>query len=691
MPHGNEFLANLALVLGVAALSTILSQRLRLPSIFGYLIAGMIVGPHLWAPFTADEGIVETLAELGVILVMFGIGLEFSLKRLVQVGGPSFAIAIAETGLMFLLGYLVATVLGWTGLERAFTGAIVAISSTAVISRTFEDKGIRGGFTELVFGVLIMEDLVAIVFVAVLTAAAAGQGVSAGEMGIVIVRLATFLAALVGIGLLVVPRVIRYIVRLNRNDITLIAAIGLCFTVSLLSVSLGYSVALGAFISGSLIAESREEHAIARLVRPVRDVFAAIFFVAVGMIIDPAQLAEYWPAVLLLVAIVIVGKAVAVSVSAFFAGHTSRTAVQAGMSLTQIGEFSFIMASIGVASGATRSFLYPVAVSVAAVTVLTTPLLISVSDRVASFVDRKLPRPLQTFAALYGSWIEGVRGRQPGVGAQGVRRSLRLVLIDAALILALLVAVSVELGRPTTLLTTATGIPDTTARWIIAGAGLLVAAPIAFGFYRMIRRLGRDLALKALPAAADGKVDFAAAPRRALVVSLQLGIIAAVIIPMLVVAQFFVSPARLVPVLALLLLGLGVAFWRSANDLYGHAQAGAQIVAAAFSSGRHSGQDDYSKAVAQMHHALPGLGEPVPVRVPHNSPIAGQTLGESNLRGLTGAMVLAIMRDGEPVYAPSGRETILAGDLLAIAGSHAAIKAARALVTTPAGLPLDRS
>ncbi|MFI5242695.1 MAG: cation:proton antiporter, partial [Gemmatimonadales bacterium] len=348
------FLQTLALVLGVAALTTVIFQRLKQPVVFGYLMAGLLVGPHVPVPLAADPTIVRTLSELGVILLMFALGLEFSVRRVLQIGVTAGLSALAETSVMMGLGYLIGRTLGWTIIESVFTGGIVAISSTTIISKAFVEQNVRGRVTEIVFGILIFEDLIAIILVAILTAVAAGGGLSPADIGLVIVRLATFLIALLSIGILLVPRFMRIVVRLGSDETTLVAAIGICFACAFLALSFGYSVALGAFIAGSLVSESGEEKAVERLVHPVRDMFVAIFFVSVGMLIDPGVIVAHWGAVLVLAGVVIVGKVIAVSISAFLMGNGLGLAVQSGMSLAQVGEFSFIIAAIGLADGATR-------------------------------------------------------------------------------------------------------------------------------------------------------------------------------------------------------------------------------------------------------------------------------------------------------------------------------------------------
>ena len=256
MPESHHFLTNLALVLCVAAATSLLFQRLRQPVVFGYLLAGMIIGPHIPVPLVADEGLVHTLAELGVILLMFSLGLEFSLRKLFRVAPTAGIIAVLQSSAMVCLGFGLGRIFGWTVLESVFAGAIIAISSTTIIVKAFAEQKVSGKVTDIVFGVLIIEDLIAILLLAILTAVASGGSLSAWELTRTGMRLAAFLVGLVAVGLLVVPRLIRMTVRLGSPETTLVAAIGISFATALLAITFGYSVALGAFIAGSLVAES---------------------------------------------------------------------------------------------------------------------------------------------------------------------------------------------------------------------------------------------------------------------------------------------------------------------------------------------------------------------------------------------------------------------------------------------------
>lgn len=686
MDNAHTFLENLALVLCTAAVTSFLFQRLKLPVVFGYLVAGMIVGPYLPIPLHADERVLEALSELGVILLMFSLGLEFQLKKVGQIAATSGLAALLETSTMLALGYFMGQLLGFTKIESVFTGAIVAISSTTIIARAFEENNVRGKLREVVFGILIVEDLIAIILIALLTAIATGAGMSAWSLTITVVRLVTFLLGLVIIGMLLVPRFVRGIVKLEREETTLVGAIGLCFAAAFLAYAFGYSVALGAFIMGSLVAESGESGRIERLVHPVRDMFVAIFFVSVGSLIDPRLVLENWVAVLALSALVIAGKTIAVSAGAFITGAGLRHSIQTGMSLAQIGEFSFIIAGVGLTAGVTRGFMYPVAVAVSAITTLFTPWLIKAAEPAAMWIDRKMPRPMQTSVALYASWVDRMRNAPPTQGRSRTKSLIRLILIDAALLTLVLIGAGAERGRFTTLFSKWTGATPTTSMVLVIIGATAIAAPLMLGMVRSARMLGFVLAMRALPNAGRRKVDFAAAPRRALVTMLQMGTLLLVGVPIVAVSQPFIPGFPGFTLLAILTILLGFAFWKSALNLQEHARAGAEVIVAALSP-QVSSDDEEENLFKTMEHVavmLPGLGEPVPVKITYDSPAVNRALSELNVRGKTGATILAITRRGESgnrVVVPSGKEVLREGDVLALAGTQEAVDAAVQILT----------
>jgi CPA2 family monovalent cation:H+ antiporter-2 len=686
MHDAHHFLRDLAVVLCVAAVTTIVFQRLRQPVVFGYLLAGMVIGPHIPIPLVVDEATTHTLAELGVILLMFGLGIEFSLRTLLRIGPSASLVAVAQSSIMMLLGYGVGQLFGWTSLESLYIGAAIAISSTTIIVKAFAEQGAKGRFTEVVFAILIIEDLIAIFLLATLTTLSHGAEISAGNMGITATRLLIFLFAMVSIGLLTVPRLVRMLVRMNRPETTLIASVGVCFACALFALRFGYSVALGSFIAGMLVAESGEGHTIERLVTPVRDIFAAIFFVAVGMLIDPAVLRDHWQAVLVFTAVVIAGKVVAVTISAFLAGYGVPTAVRSGMSLAQIGEFSFIIASVGMATGATRSFLYPITIAVSALTTLTTPMLIRASGRAASNVDRRLPRRLQTFVALYGSWLDRLRAAPATHGERNrVLRRAGLLVLDAALLGLLVVGTALELDRAAEMIAATVTLDPYVARIVLLALAALVAVPLVLGLFRTSQRLATDIAVRAVPIPERGP-DTGAAPRTALALTLQLIMIAAIGSALVAATQPFVGATRGLLVLGAVLAALGLLLWRQAASLHGHARAGAEVLAAVLA--RQLAPESAPSAIpARPEHEqwarriLPGLGEPEFVELRDDSPAIGRTLASLDLRGLTGATVLAIARDDAQIAVPAGSERLRVGDVLALAGSREAVESARTLLT----------
>lgn len=683
MLDSHDFLTNLALVLCAAALTSLVFQRLRQPVVFGYLVAGMIIGPHIPVPLVADQAMVRTLAELGVILLMFSIGLEFSVRKLLQVGGPAGIAAITETSVMMGLGFLAGRVLGLTALESVFLAAIVAISSTTIIAKAFAEHGVRGRVADIVLGVLIVEDLIAILLIAILTAVGEGEGLSPREVVATTLRLGLFLAGLVGVGLLIVPRLIRAAVRSDRAETILISSIGVCFAASLLALSLGYSVALGAFIAGALVAESGQQKQVEHLVAPVRDLFVAIFFVAVGMLLDPAVVVEYWWMIAVLVVIVIGGKVLAVSSGVFLTGEGLRPAVQAGMSLAQIGEFSFIIASVGLATSSTRPFLYPVAVAVSALTTLITPALIRAAPRVARLVDARLPGPLQTFVALYGSWMEALRATPVRAGGRSrTRRLVRVIAIDTVLLAVLFIGLSVEFPRIVQFLDVTAGLSLPAARAVVLVVAAALGAPLVIALVRSTHLLGLSLAVQALPTPEERKVDLARAPRRALEVTLQFGLLFAVVALLMAVIQPFAPRIPGIAVIFAAGLILVLAIWRSAKNLQGHAVAGGEVIAAALARRLAEGaQADVDDAMQRMQEMLPGLGEPVAMTVAAQSAAAGRTLAELDMRGMTGATVLALLRGGKRQVSPRGDTRLEQGDVIAVAGTHDAVDGVRAMVS----------
>jgi CPA2 family monovalent cation:H+ antiporter-2 len=690
--HGVGLLTDLAVVLCVAAVTTVLFRRLKQPVVLGYLLAGLLVSPGLPTPLSADPDRLRTLSELGVILVMFSVGLHMSVRNLIRVAPSAGVVGVVGVSTMISLGYLVTQALGWPTRESVFGGTMLAISSTMIVSRTFAEEGVRGRVADLVLGVLIIQDVAAILLIAVLTPVAKGSELEGALLAETVGRLAVFLVVVVVVGFFVVPRAIRAVERLKSPETLLVASVGLCFALAWLALEVGYSVALGAFIAGSLCAESGLGEKIGREVRPVRDIFAAIFFVAVGMQVDPAAVAAGWPAVLCLTLLVVVGQSMSGAFGAVLAGHDVHIAVRTGMSLAQIGEFAFIIAGIAGAAGDGRgAFLLPVAVAVSVITAFLTPWMVRSSARLALAVDHRLPRRVQTVISLYGAWLEAMRAaRAKPEGRQGIRRLVGLILIDAVSIVAIVIGTSLSIRELVAWGTRHLALEAEIATGIVIVMALVAVAPFVIGLLRCVAALGARLAALTLPPAQQGKLDLADAPRRVLVVTVQLLLTVLVGAPVVAFTAPFLPPLVGLGVLMTALAALGMAFWRFAQDLDEHVKAGAHVVLevlerqVAAARRKYATEPDLTLVVP----FLPGLGPLTAIPLEAGSPAIGATLPSLDLHSRSGVSVIALARPSdEGVTVPSAGEPLAAGDIIAIAGSQTAIRRARELLgpSPPAG------
>jgi CPA2 family monovalent cation:H+ antiporter-2 len=673
-PRG--LIEDLALVLCVAALVSVLFQKLRLPVVLGYLLAGVLV-----APLVEGKDEVGTLAELGVTLLVFSMGLDFSLRKLAKHLPTTGLVVTIEVGLTAWLGYLAAAALGWSAHERLFAGGIVAISSTMVVAKVLAEKRVDKRLGELVTGILVFEDLAAIVLLAVLTAVAGGAKLSGGDFLIEGAELAAFLGACVVGGIAFVPRFMRSVAALGRKETSLVASLGLCFGFAILARHAGYSMALGAFLAGALACESGESRHFAHLIEPVRDMFAAIFFVSIGMLIDVGAASEQWPAIALFTAVVLIGKVCGVGLGSFLVGHGAHTSLRAGLALVALGEFSFVLATVaGGAGGSTR--LLSVAVMVALVTSALAPLLVGSSSWIASAIDRRVPRRVQTFEALYRTWLADLAAaRRSGTQWGAVRSLAGWILVDTAALGTLLVSAAIFQSEVAAEIARVTGASQTIADVAVVGVTAALATPFLLGVVRCTRKLATWIAEHGVPTVTAKGRELAEAPRRALIASVELAVFTAVGVTLLALTHPFLPTW---PTFAVVFAGLSILailFWRSATDLQGHVSAGAHVLAEVL-----KGQDDPREDVSLdgFQALLPGLGSFASLRIDDGSPVAGRSLDDLGVRGLTGCAVVAIVRHGGGVITPRGRERLAVGDVLALAGTPDGLDAARRLLAPAA-------
>ena len=391
-----NLVADLAVILIAAGIFTVISRALKQPPILGYIIAGFLVSPHLGLlPAISSVESVEQWSEIGIIFLLFALGLEFSFKKLLKVGSTALITAGTNCIGMFMVGLLLGSALGWTTMESLFLGGMMSMSSSSVIIKAFNDMGLKKKpYAPLVFGSLIVQDLIAVVLMVLLSTLAVSNQFSGSEMVWNLAKLAFFIVLWFLVGIYVIPTLLKRVRKYLNDEILLIISIGLCFGMVALATAVGFSAALGAFVMGSILAETIEGEHIEHLVSGIKDLFGAIFFVSVGMMIDPAVIGQHWGTILIIAVLAVAGIMTFITIGALLAGKSLDTAVHTGFSLAQLGEFGFILASLGVSLGVMRGFIYPVIISVSVLTTFATPFMIKAADPASRWLHRKLPAKL---------------------------------------------------------------------------------------------------------------------------------------------------------------------------------------------------------------------------------------------------------------------------------------------------------
>ena len=411
MAHLPPIVSDLAMILLVAGITTILFKKLNQPLVLGYIVAGFITGPHFsFFPTVTDFSNIHTWSEIGIIFLMFSLGLEFSFNKLKQVGSTAFIATIVEIAGLLSLGYGTGMLMGWSHMNSLFLGGMLSMSSTTIIIKAFEDLKMKGKrFTEMVFGILIVEDIAGIIMMVLLSTMAASAGISGTELLTSVMRLLFFLVLWFVLGIYLVPTFYKRSLTLMNNETMLVTSIGLCLGMVVLATHLGFSAALGAFIMGSLIAEAPNSEKIEHLFTPVKDIFGAVFFVSVGMLVDPALLLEYWLPIIILIFVTIIGKLVFSAGGVLLSGQSLQTSILCGFSLAQIGEFSFIIASLGMSLGVISDFIYPIIVAVSVMTTFTTPFCIMAAEPAYRVIRRLLPQSVNDWLDRYTEKNIGTR------------------------------------------------------------------------------------------------------------------------------------------------------------------------------------------------------------------------------------------------------------------------------------------
>ena len=666
--HGIELVQDLALVMAAAAVATVICQKLRQPVVLGYILAGILIGPNT-PPFSfvSNEQEIKTLADLGVVLLMFSVGLHFSLRKLKEVGVVALVAAVVEISGMFLLGQHLGHCFGWGRMESVFLGAIIAISSTTIIAKTLEGLGlIRQDFARVVFGILIVEDVLAIAIMGILTSLGttgeAGWYVTVGTL----VKLTAFFASVAVGGFLLVPRLIRMAGQTRMDEVLLVTVLGLVFGLALFAEKIGFSVALGAFLMGAVLAEVREVRRIERLAAPVRDLFSAIFFISSGMLMKFDLQPQEFGQVAAITLAVILGKSIFTTVGALLGGCDFRAALRTGMSLGNNGEFSFIISTLGVTLGATSSRIYSLTVMVAAITTLTTPYLVQGSNPLADWMERRGPRSLIQFWKTYHAWFRSLQGTQRKQH-HSAHLFLRKLVGQLAIQLALVTAPF--LGAAGLWRTYQGRMPAQAeaSGWmelVYWSGAMLLALPILVAWIRKYHALVMLLSELAFPRA-DAKRNVESARRLTWVALSGAGYLLLGFYLLLISSPLL--PSTRILFLAVILTVIAALVMR-------------RRLVRLYASGQAAIRETWETAPMQDSIQLPGDAEVRSYQVHGESPWIGKTLQETGLRARTGAVIVAIERAGQSLISPGPTEVIRNGDQLFVFGEGAKMVSANQLL-----------
>jgi len=439
MEHIPTLIIDLATILISASLITILFKILKQPLVLGYIVAGFIASPHfLYTPSVTDTISISTWANIGVIFLLFSLGLDFSIKKLIKVGGTAIIAAGVIVIGMSSLGFLVGKFLGWNHINSLFLGGMIAMSSTSIIYKALDDLGLKTQkFAKLILGILVIEDIVAIILMVLLSTLAIKNSVEGSELIYSISKLLFFLILWFITGIFIIPSFLKKFKKYMNDETLMIVSIGLCLLMVVIATKVGFSAALGAFVMGSILAETIEAERIERITSPIKDLFAAVFFVSVGMMVDPAMIIEHIIPILIITLTVIFGQLIFSTFGIVLSGQPLKIAMQGGFSLTQIGEFAFIIASLGVSLEVTKPYMYPIVVAVSVITTFLTPYMMKLANPAYNFVDKKMPKKWKRFLERYTSGTELVN--HENLWKKLLTGIIRITLVYSVICIAILV------------------------------------------------------------------------------------------------------------------------------------------------------------------------------------------------------------------------------------------------------------
>lgn len=644
-------ISDLALILMCAGIMTLIFKRLKQPLVLGYIVAGFLASPHLsCTPSVADTESIHTWSEIGVIFLLFALGLDFSFKKLMKVGGSAIIAACTIILFMIGVGIFVGWSFGWKDMDCIFLGGMLAMSSTTIIYKAFDDMGLRQQrFAGLVMSILILEDILAIVLMVMLTTLAVSKKFEGTEMVFSILKLVFFLILWFVVGIYLIPVALKRLRKWMTNETLLVVVLALCFGMVVLAAQVGFSPAFGAFIMGSILAETVEAEHIAKLVAPVKDLFGAIFFVSVGMMVDPVMIAEYIGPIIVIVLAILIGQTVFGTSGVLLSGQPLKIAMQCGFSLTQIGEFAFIIASLGVSLRVTSNFLYPIVVAVSVITTFLTPYMIRLAVPAYNLVDSRMPVRWRNLLEHY------VTGSQTTVNHENNWKKLLFAIVRIVVIYLVLCIAAMALSFNLLVPFLKHALPDPWGRLLAAVLTIVAISP----FLRaIIMKKNHSVEFQALWR--DNRFN-----RAPLLSTILFRMIICILLVFYIIEQLLQASTTLVIAVAFVLVCL-MMFSRFLKKQ-------SILLERRFVLNLHSKemQEQFKgeKTPEYAGHLLSRDLHLSDFQVPVDSEWAGQTLNELDLGRKYDVHVASIIRGNNRINIPGGSSRIFPGDTLQVIGT----------------------
>lgn len=673
------FLKDIAIVLSVAAFVSVIARRYKLPSVLAYLGAGLIIGPYIPIPLFADPERVHNLSELGVILVMFNIGLEFRISRFIQVLPTAGITALFEISMMGLVGLTLGYLFGWPTDQAIFLGGSLAISSTMIVSKIFQEDRPTKEIKEHVLSVLVIQDIVAILLITILGTFAATKQIELSNVIPTVAKLISILIFSVVTGIFFIPKLIRYVSRQGNSEVLTIVAMGVCFGSALIIENMGYSVALGAFLSGILVSESGESHKVERTIRSVKDVFAAIFFVSVGMSVDPLVAISVIPYSLAVTAAVVFFQFHTVFLGGILSGTGASKSLHSGIALGQIGEFAFIISGIGVAGGIVGDQFQAIIVSVAILSSLSTPLLWRHSESIVNKAFDFMPERIRIMIGLYEAWFDRLRNSSEDREKQnffGIPKKIFVPLIlDVFLLIVIPPAIMKFLPEIIEAFAPEKILHFNNVFILLALVGIMT--PLLFGFVKTTSHLVKFLSDKIFYEKSRDLTEKDAI-RNLFSVMIWSIVILLVGTPMLFVIRPFTNSTITFVALAIMLIFTMTWLWRRASDVSKDFESGGEALVTVL---KRQTFDASKKDKRKKTIEIPGLENIESVTL-SNQNLIGKSLSQLRLRNLTGITVVCIQRGDDQILFPKQDETLKHGDVLQIWGEPESKKKCRRILSS---------